>query len=129
MVIKFFGVLTCVVMAGLSVSACSSDSGGSDPVSKCKELAAATCEKYYNCFSEEELTAASAGVGNNKADCVDKQGSQCNADSAKCDSGEAFHSDKADACISGFQAFSCDEFRGLGTTTQSPAACDQVCSK
>jgi hypothetical protein len=135
---RFQWFLALVVVSGMPLVACGGDSGdddddeggngSGDPVASCKKLSATICRKFYNCFTEEELTAAAEVVGNNEADCNTKFNVDCNPDAVKCDSGETYNASMANECVSSFEDFSCDEVRGFGDgTTQAPAACSQVC--
>jgi hypothetical protein len=129
----FFAVM---ILGGLPLVACGGDkddddddgSSTSDPVAACKKLSSTICRKFYNCFTEAELQAAAAIVGNNESDCNTKFNANCNPDAVKCDSGETYKPALAQECINSYEAFSCDEVRGFGDgTTQEPAACGQTC--
>lgn len=116
------------ILAALAVSGCGDDDeeggGTGDPETACKSVMAELCAKFWGCFSDAELEAASAFVGNNEADCRTKfVQDECGEQMTKCDSGEAFSSSKASECLSQFEALSCDEF-GTGN---APAACENVC--
>jgi hypothetical protein len=132
---QFRQLFAVMILGGMPLVACGGDKddegGGSstaDPVAACKKLSSTICRKFYNCFTEAELQAAAAIVGNNEADCNTKFNADCNPDAVKCDSGETYKPTLAQQCIDSYEAFSCDEVRGFGDgSTQVPAACDQVC--
>jgi hypothetical protein len=105
------------------------DSTSSDPVALCKEAAKTLCSKFFSCYSKEELDASAAFLGNNEADCVTKfsgaDNFNCTTEGTKCDSGESFHADKANECVSQFKSLSCNEITSGNVAT--PAACDETC--
>ncbi len=117
------------LLALLIIGGCGgSDDGDStaDPASACKALVKELCSKFYGCYSDDELAAASTAVGNNETDCRTKlEGEDCGAEQLKCDSGKKYNSDKASECLSQEKSLSCSEFKNSATAT--PAACDQVC--
>ena len=104
--------------------------GGDDltPVEACKQEFSIICDKFFNCLTPEEKDAAKGVIGLNAQDCKVKfQGSECNADKAKCDSGESFNSANAQSCLSGLMTLSCTDIKADPIVT--PAICEQVCTK
>lgn len=115
-----------VLFGSFALSACGGGGGDLSPQGACKQVMAAMCDKFYSCFSKEELAAAKDFVGTSRADCVKKQQAEnCSASDSACDSGETFNSDKAKSCISGFKALTCNDLESEDIPT--PAVCDQVC--
>jgi hypothetical protein len=49
----------------------------------------------------------------------------CTATMVACDSGQTYHADKAEACLTGYKALSCTDI--MATTLPTPAVCEQVC--
>jgi hypothetical protein len=115
---------------GLSVLVFLSCGGGDDltPVEACKQEWSILCDKFFNCLTADEKEAAKPIIGLNAADCKAKfQASECNADKAKCDAGETFHSEAAETCLSGIGTLSCNDVKQEQIVL--PASCDQVCTK
>ncbi len=117
--------------AVLATPGCGDDSDDKSPESYCREGYDAICRKLFNCLEAAELDAAASVIGNSAADCRTKLGSQnCNADAAKCDTGEKFVPKYAQECVEGYKDFSCDDVRGLMEgTTPDPAACELACEQ
>jgi hypothetical protein len=124
---KTYAWALLIVLFGYGGTSCG---GGDDltPVDSCKQVWSILCDKFFNCLSADEKEAAKAVIGLNAADCKVKfQGSECNADKASCDSGETFHSENAQMCLSGLMTLSCNDVKADPIVT--PAICDQVCTK
>jgi hypothetical protein len=116
------------LIAVLIIGGCggSDDNAAATPAAACKGITTEICSKFYGCFTDEELTAAAAIVGNNEADCRTKfEGDSCSTEMLKCDSGKTYDSAKANECVTQYKSLSCAEFKN--PATQTPAACDQVC--
>lgn len=101
------------------VAAC----GGADPVAKCNEINATTCDKLYGCFTGASLDAVKMLYGPTAADCKTKLNMNCNqagsgSTGSGCPSGQSFDSAKADQCIADYKAASCDSLMSGG-----PASC------
>jgi hypothetical protein len=105
------------------------DDGGSDAVALCREAAATLCSKFFGCYTKEQLSAATALVGKDEADCVAKYTSSdqfnCTVEGTKCDAGETYDSGKANECVSEFKAITCSEITSGNIST--PAACEETC--
>jgi hypothetical protein len=113
---------------------CSSSEGEADTVDAttlCNELASAVCSKFFSCYSAEELATMAAVAGKDEADCRDKWMTDlhCATDPQSCKAGQTYSSAKANECVSGYKAFTCDQFVGfLAGSTPAPAACSEGCS-
>jgi hypothetical protein len=119
----------CVV-GMLAVVGCGGDDddnkgGGTGTAAEaCKSFVTELCSKFFGCYSDEELDAAAALIGNNEADCRTKlEQSTCSEQMIKCDSGKSFSSSKASECLSQYKQLSCNEVNDGA----EPAACDEVC--
>lgn len=122
--------LSLLLGVGATVPGCGGDDDDVSPAAACREGIGVLCGKIFNCFTEAELQAAAAVVGNSTADCKTKLGTQCSNDGASCDAGEKFNSSRAEECIEGYRAFSCTDIRGyFDDTTPEPAACELVCEQ
>ena len=121
------GVLVCLGAALFSVSACSSsDSSSNDPVALCKELSATQCQKYYSCYSADELKASVDDVGTSQADCVKKFDAECTGEA--CNAGLTYHGDFARTCVDEYAKLSCSQVIALNDGTAAPpTACTKVC--
>ena len=124
-VLATVSMLTLLAVVGCGGDDDDKNSSTSTPLAACKSLVAENCSKYFGCYSDAELDAASAVVGNNEADCRTKLEQQtCSEQMLKCDSGETYSSSKAAECLEQLEALSCSEFENGA----EPAACETVCT-
>jgi hypothetical protein len=142
-------VLTITMIAGLGVSLLGC--GKSDPAATklCNDYVAATCERFFTCGADD--IAAASGGDTSGSDCTPKQpgkpgyfpasfacyqsASDCTAReqrkactdvaSTRCDDGETYHANKAQDCVSAWQALTCDEIKNF---SQQPIVCAQICT-
>ena len=119
--------LTFLAVFGLCASSVSSCGGGGVGAQEaCNEIYVSLCNKFYDCYTKDQIAANKDVFGLNRGDCAVKyQNSECTTTKVACDSGQTYHADKADACLSGFKALSCTDI--MATTLPTPAVCDQVC--
>ncbi len=126
-------VLACLAfgLVSLSLSGCGSDDDeSSDPLSVCKRLAKTECSKFYECYSADELAdpGVQETVGTSQANCETKLiAEQCEGEKLACDDGKTYHGDNAEQCAKDFDAFSCSQFKTLGSSTDTPKSCDDIC--
>jgi hypothetical protein len=113
-----------VVMLGTFAIGCgSSSSGGGDPQAVCKEGTQALCDKVYDCAEGEPYRSF---FGATKADCIATVNADSCATTTGCDTGQTYHGDQAQACVSAFKAISCAQLND--TAAIAPASCDMVCT-
>ena len=107
-----------------SLSSC----GGSDLSEQegCNQVYASLCNKFYDCYSKDDLAANKDIFGLNRGDCAVKyQNMNCTPTMVACDSGQTYHPDKAQSCLAGFKSLSCSDI--MMTPLPTPAVCDQIC--
>ncbi len=122
-------VAISVLSLGLFATSCGGDDDELSAQDACYQLADILCDKFFNCFTSEQLTAAQDVVGLNAADCKTKyKASECNADAVKCDLGETYHADQASSCVAQYKGLSCTDVMA-GDDMPTPAACNLICSK
>ena len=121
--------MVLMVAAASALGACG---GGSDsPAEQCRQGEQTLCNRYYECYSADEIMAA--GLPAAKSDCVafiDGASDQKCADATaanQCDTGETFHAGKADDCISELDDATCAEFTDGEQQTYAPS-CNQICT-
>jgi hypothetical protein len=96
-------------------------------VEACNQVMDILCDKFFSCYTKEQLDAAQSVVGLNAADCKVKfKAKNCGVEEVKCDAGETYHGDKAKQCVDAFRDLSCNNIR-MGTITEA-AVCKQVCT-
>ena len=102
--------------------------GTMDGLTECKKLHATECQKIFQCFTADQLAAAADSVGKTEADCETmlEASDPCMAD--QCGGG-TFDGAQAEKCLDAYNALTCDQFSGLGTTTDDPVECATVCSQ
>lgn len=114
-----------------TLGACGSDNNGagsvSDPVEACKQSSQIVCDKFFACYTKEELDMLKDVIGLNAADCTTKFNAECTPEKSNCDAGETYHADKASECLDGFKAFTCTDIKR--SPIVEPAACAQICTK
>jgi hypothetical protein len=118
--------LGSLLMMGIfAIAGCGGDSGPSE-LDACNQLYASICNKLFDCLPQATLQANKDVYGLNRGDCATKfQSTQCTATKVMCDSGTKYHADKADQCLGGIKALSCNDISNDNITV--PSICDQVC--
>jgi len=128
---KISGLVASLCVAML-LSACGGDddNGGtgntSTPSAACKSLTKVICEKFYTCFTKEQLAQAAELVGTSQTDCETKI-MDCSEEETKCETGKTFSSSNASACLGDVKAYTCSELLNLADESDGPASCEQVC--
>ena len=119
-------ILAAVALV-VSLGSCGGDSALSQQ-DACKSQVNLLCDKFFSCYSTQELSlpAVQAIIGLNAADCKVKYSAECTADKVKCNLGQTYHADKAQACVDAYSGLSCADVKK--DKLPEPAACAQVCS-
>jgi hypothetical protein len=114
-----------VVMLGTLALGCgsSTSSNGGNPQAVCMQGTQAVCNKVYDCAEGEPLRAF---LGATKADCISGLNASSCATATGCDTGETYHADQAQACLTAFNAITCAQLSDASAI--SPPACDMVCT-
>jgi hypothetical protein len=122
----------------------------------CNQYAAAVCERFLTCQAEAEAAASVDVVDTVPFTCgsqtikrpswfppeiaCSKALSDCTAAmetlecghvaETVCTSGATYHADKAQACVTGWQALSCDNVQQASTVDpiHQPVECYQICT-
>jgi hypothetical protein len=113
-------VFTLAILGLLGAAAC--DDGDISYQDACKEMAAAVCDKAFNCGSDSPVAFYTSQY-ESQAKCTSEEKAVCTTTDTGCDSGETYHADKAKQCVDGFTALSCSELEG-----DFPAGCSEVCT-
>ena len=119
--------LVFAVLAG-----CGGGGGSSSPKAACEDLSASLCERFYACYSAEEL--ASAGFPASEHECVtmfsEQQGCSTITTANACDDsgGGSYDADAASDCLDQVAGLSCSEVRDPEASLETSApACAEVC--
>jgi hypothetical protein len=120
--------LAIIVSVVLGLAAC-----GGDPTPKeaCNDLAAALCNRFYECFTAAELAAG--GFPPSEAGCTTKYQTDygCSAQTVEntCDGNEKYHGGYADDCVDQLKGVDCSQIRDPNFDFNAAVpACDKVCS-
>ncbi|HLU67462.1 MAG TPA: hypothetical protein VKZ63_14370, partial [Kofleriaceae bacterium] len=102
--------------------------GGASPEEACNGLAEVTCEKFFECLTEDQraaagLTTEAACVADYKAQFGCAELTEDNA----CEANETYNSDEADSCIDQLAGLSCDQVLDGIEDSETPA-CNRVCT-
>lgn len=124
-------LVSITLMAALpALTACPADGDSMSPREACEAEAAAFCDRFYACFSQEELAAA--GFPGSEAACITmrEQSQGCAAQTLDniCDGSETFHGAKAVQCIEQMENLACSTLRDPATIDDALPACNLVCA-
>jgi hypothetical protein len=118
--------------ATLIFVACSSEEPSSELGAEqaCSRKFAVLCDAAFECFTADELEAASDTVGSDPGACRGLFAQYCTPEMVACGVNQTYVPEMGEACVTAFEQFSCEDLRGylIGTTTPEPPACDQVCT-
>ena len=145
--------ITMIAVLGASLLGCSKSDPAATKL--CNDYAAATCERFFTCGADDIAAAVAAAAARNDdlstsdctpkqvdkpsyfptrfacyqsaADCTTKEQAKMCSDVAdtKCDDGETYHADKAQDCVSDWQALTCDQITAF---TDEPIVCKEICT-
>ncbi len=125
--------LAFLLVSGVLSAGCGGDDDDKEltPVEACEQVMGVLCDKFFDCLTQEQLTALSSVVGLNSADCKTKFiADSCSTTNTMCDSGETYNASAASQCLDGYKAYSCNNILGYADgSTPDPAICDQVCAR
>ena len=131
---------------GTSLSGCGKSDAAATEL--CNQYAAAICERFFTCGGDLSAGDTSASTCTPKlpkkpdwfpqefacytsaSDCTNNmQALECgNVAETVCSRGATYHADKAQACVSGWQALSCENVQLAGTPSTQPVECSQICT-
>lgn len=116
-------------MVAMGALACGSEDEFTDADAQalCREMVDTTCEKVYECLSDDELAGYGypATVAACKTQLRDAEGCEAyTAAKGNCEGSEVFKKDQADACIRQVGEASCNQV--TSDDTFAPA-CDATC--
>jgi hypothetical protein len=112
-----------VLLVGFLLGSCGSSSGGGgNAQALCMQGSDAICGKVFDCAEGEPLRAE---FGTSKADCISTLNMDCTA--TPCESGQTYHADMAQACVTALQAVQCSALAG-DPLAIFPAPCLQICT-
>jgi hypothetical protein len=89
--------------------------------SACKRMGTVYCQKAFACGPDSPLSSY-ASQYDSETECASSLEAMCLEDRGGCDSGETFHGDKANQCLTEYSALACTEL------DDQPVACEQVCT-
>ena len=95
---------------------------GSSPEQQCKDAAATSCKKLFECWTTD-AERARLMLGASAEECTKSAQIRCEPSAALCPAPRVWDSAQADACINGFAAIGCTELR----TGATPASCSSTC--
>jgi hypothetical protein len=122
----------------------------SDPAATalCDQYSAAICERYFTCGTTDLANLSSGDTSlsdctpkqpakphyfparfacyTSASDCTDKEKKNTCSDVADtvCNVGESYHADKAQDCVTAWQALTCDDV----TNGVQPIVCSEICT-
>ncbi|MCE9577399.1 MAG: hypothetical protein K8W52_29895 [Deltaproteobacteria bacterium] len=125
--------LALALALAATLAACTDDAAtGTTARAACEDAQAALCERFYSCFTAEELTAA--GLPATEAACTamftEMAGCATQTSANICDPGETYHPERAADCLDQYSALTCSLIRD-GSEDQIDAAtpaCAAVCA-
>lgn len=125
-------VLHAMLISGLAAGCGGgSDGDGSSPRTACEEANESLCERFYTCFSAQELAAI--GFPSTEAACITMMNAQagCEAQTTTnaCTGNERYNAGEAARCTDQIAGLACSQVRDedFDFTAAAPA-CDKVCA-
>ncbi len=105
------------LVAAVALAGC-----GVDPRDECKETAAASCRKLFECWTTD-ADRARLMLGKNADECVTISQARCEPPAPLCEVPKVWDGQAAAQCASGLKALKCTEVRA-GTR---PSSCTNTC--
>jgi len=117
-----------LVLTAALMPACTD--AGASPRAACEDAQAALCNRFYACFTPDELVAA--GLPSSEAACVtmfaDLAGCPAQTLDNVCPSNQTYHPDRATDCIDQLGALTCSQVRDGSMIDANTPACAAVCA-
>ena len=95
---------------------------GANPVEQCKDAAAASCKKLFECWINE-ADRARLMLGASAEACTQSAQARCEPAAGLCESPKRWDGAVASQCVAGYEAISCAELRAGAT----PSSCAKTC--
>jgi|SRR3954471_15285934 len=113
--------LVLVVVAAAAFAGCGS---GTTPVSYCNDLQAELCARVFDCTDPPppEPTLFGTSVAGCAA-MLEAKNCATASNTQPCPVGQAFHADKADACVADLKGVSCSTFNAGFNSDDCMAVC------
>ena len=96
--------------------------GGASPVDQCKEAAATSCKKLFECWTTE-ADRTRLMLGASAEACTKTAQARCEPPAVLCEKPKVWDAAAASACVTEFAALTCTALRA-GTT---PSSCSNTC--
>jgi hypothetical protein len=122
-------MMGCVAL--VAVVGCGGSGDGADPKAACQDQQVTVCERFYTCYTADELEAI--GFPPTEAACVTMlQASEgCSQQTTEnvCVGNERYHADQADDCLDQIAGLACSQVRNPDLDIELAApACGKVCA-